>query len=348
MRKKILIAAGGSGGHLFPAQDLASGLQNNADLMIAGHNVGKSPFFKGSIPHQDIPACAPKRSQFFRFLGKTGIGFWKSVQLMIRFSPDLVVGFGSYHTFPVLLAAWVLRKKIVLFEANCILGKVNRLFARSSYKIATQFPLLKPLPNSVLVSLLPWSKKSQDRVYTREEAFSYFGLDPEVKTFLIFGGSQGAQFLNEMMPKAIDFLSLDFPFQVIHFTGKGTASYLNVASCVKEFEPRMDLAYLAADIVICRSGAGTVAELIRFCKPSLLIPFPFATENHQWENGRLLADVIQGARLLKQEDASIEAIRDEIVSLAQETLERKEALSRWKSQGKESLSEWILKEAIHE
>jgi UDP-N-acetylglucosamine--N-acetylmuramyl-(pentapeptide) pyrophosphoryl-undecaprenol N-acetylglucosamine transferase len=185
------------------------------------------------------------------------------------------------------------------------------------------------------------------QIPSREEAFSYFGLDPNVKTLLVFGGSQGANFLNELMPKVATLLLQEMAFQVIHCTGKGNAVYQTNASCVKEFEPRMDLAYTAADIVICRSGASTVAELIRYGKPSLLIPFPYAAENHQWENAQLLADVIQGARLLKQTDASIESTRDEILALIQESPERKKALHRWNARGKIDLAAWILKEPLN-
>lgn len=347
-QKKILIAAGGTGGHLFPAQDLASDLEGKAEVMIAGHNLKTSPFFKRTIPFHDILACAPKRGQWIRFVLETFIGFWQSFWLLRRFSPDVVVGFGSYHTFPVLLAAYFLRKKMILFEANCVLGKVNRFFAKRSGKVAVQFPLLKDFGNSVLISLLPWSKKGQKTIPSREEALAYFGLDPNLKTFLVFGGSQGAAFLNDVMPKAAMLLSQDFAFQVIHCTGKANRVDYGVLSCVKEFEPRMDLAYAAADLVICRSGAGTVAELIRYCKPSLLIPFPSASDNHQWENGRLLADVFQGGRLLDQKEATPEVIREEILALLQELPSRKKALSRLDAKGRKDLAALVLEEALYD
>jgi UDP-N-acetylglucosamine--N-acetylmuramyl-(pentapeptide) pyrophosphoryl-undecaprenol N-acetylglucosamine transferase len=334
MRKKVLIAAGGSGGHLFPAQQLANQLQDTADVIIAGHNIGASPFYLKKTPFQDISASVPKRGRYFRFFFSSCKGLFQSIRLLLRFSPDVVVGFGSYHTFPVLLAAAIFRKKIVLFEANCILGKVNRLFAPVAKKIAIQFPLAQPLPKSVFVPLLPWGKKGPEKLISREDARIYFGLHPHRTTVLIFGGSQGAAFFNETMPQVV------LPgIQVIHCTGKGNVIYPNGNACVREFEKRMDLAYTAADIVICRSGAGTLSELIRFKKPSLLIPFPFATDHHQLLNARFLVNLVKGARLLEQKDATPENLAREINILLKDVLYYQAALENWKTEDLPDLAE---------
>ena len=335
MRRKILIAAGGSGGHLFPAQQLAS-LLKGCEVMIAGHNLSKSPFFLKKNPFQEISASAPKKGNYLRFFFSSVRGFFQSLILLLRFSPDLVVGFGSFHTFPILLASTFLRKKIVLFEANCVLGKVNRLFARVASKIAIQFPLSSPLSKTILVSLLPWGKKVEEQKVSCQEARIYFGLHPNRTTLLVFGGSQGAAFLNEVMPQ----VALLFPeMQIIHCTGKGRAVYPHKNVCVKEFEERMDLAYTAADIVICRSGAGTLGELIRYKKPSLLIPFPFASDHHQLENGRFLTDVVKGSRLLEQKGASPETIGREIALLLQQIQKYQAALENWKTENRADITE---------
>lgn len=334
MRKKILIAAGGSGGHLFPAQQLAHQLQESSDVLIVGHNVGASPFFLKKIPFQDISAVAPKKGQYLRFIFASCKGLLQSIRIILRFSPDVVVGFGSYHTFPVLLASAIFRKKIVLFEANCILGQVNRLFAPVAKKIAIQFPLAQPLSKSVLVPLLPWGKKGSEKSISREDARIYFGLHPHRTTLLIFGGSQGASFFNEIMPKVI------LPgIQVIHCTGKGSVIYPNGNACVKEFEKRMDLAYMAADVVVCRSGAGTLSELIRYKKPSLLIPYPFATDNHQLVNARFLVNQVKGARLLEQSQATCDHIAQEVGILLNHILLYQAALENWKTEGRTDLAE---------
>ncbi len=334
--RKILIAAGGSGGHLFPAKQLILQLKDH-ECLIAGHNLSKNPFMQGNVRFQDIAAAAPKRGHLLSFFFATCKGFFQSIRLLLQFSPDVVVGFGSYHTFPILLAATLLRKNIVLFESNCALGKVNCFFAPFAKKIATQFPLSKAYKNIALVPLLPWEKKGQN--VGKPEARKFFNLCSDRFTILIFGGSQGALFFNDMMPKVI----AHFPeVQIIHCTGKGKALYPTGVGCVKEFEERMDLAYAAADIVICRSGAGTVAELIQYKKPSLLIPFPFATDQHQLKNAIFLETQVKGARLLEQKDASLEKIVDEIKILQRDFLKFQPALEHWKIENRKSLGEVCL------
>src|SRR5690606_13931137 len=146
-------------GHLFPAQQLA---YYYPDVLFAGHHLSKSPFFREEFPFQEIKASPPKK---WSFLFSTIIGLFQSLKLFSKNKIDVVVGFGSFHTFPVLLAAAILRKKMVLFEANCVLGKVNRLFAPFADKIAVQFPI--PTKKTVLVPLLPWKKQKKP---SRDEA----------------------------------------------------------------------------------------------------------------------------------------------------------------------------------
>ncbi len=329
---KVLIAAGGTGGHLFPAEQLASQLIKQGDqVLIAGHGLKKSSLFQKGVPFQDIAAASPKNP--LKFIFATFKGLFQAVRMLFRFSPDIVVGFGSYHTFNVLLASVLLRKKIVLFEANTTLGKVNRLFAPFAKKVATQFPFAK---STLLVSLLPWGFK-EERV-SKEEAYRYFGLDASLFTVLVFGGSQGALFLNEIMPK----VAQAFPeIQWIHITGKEKTTSYN--ACIKAFETRMDLAYTAADMVIARSGASTLAELIRHKKPSLLIPFPFASEDHQMENARFLVEKIQGARLLSQSHATPEKIKEEIEYIRENSSVLEKALDAWEHEGRRPLHEELLK-----
>ncbi len=319
MNLKVLIAAGGTGGHLFPAQQLSEWLlkEGDVELFFAGYKLQNSPFFaKEKIPFQEI-ASAPLK-KILPFLKAAWRGFWQSIQLIRRYKPDVVVGFGSYHSFPVLLAAAVLRKKIVLFEANCILGKVNRLFLPVAEKIGIQFPLPKRNEKQVAVPYLPWISKKAKAV-SREEARKAYRLDENLLTILVFGGSQGAVFLNQEFPLAAKILKKKgILFQVIHLTGKeGTANYDQIPAVVKTFEEDMPLAYAASDLVVCRSGAGTIAELIRFQKPALLIPYPFAADDHQQINGRFIMNFVQGARMVVQSEAAPERMVEEIEKLIQ-------------------------------
>jgi len=335
MKIKILIAAGGTGGHLFPAQQLSEKLlkDGHCEIYFAGHKLAETPFFKREGVFFKEIASAPLKN-IFLFFAAVWKGFFQSLRLIRSFKPDAVVGFGSFHSFPVLLAAAVLRKKIVLFEANCLLGKVNRLFIPIACKIALQFPVEKKLSGKeVYVPLLPWNLfYNSVKKHSQSEARAAFQLSPDLFTILVFGGSQGAAFLNQAFCDATRLLKQKgLQFQVIHLTGKeGKASYegAEIPICVKTFENEMPVAYGAADLVVCRSGAGTVAELIRFQKPAILIPFLYASEDHQKINGKYLSETVGGSRLLLQLDASPERLAEEILAIKEELQQRKEALQK--------------------
>lgn len=303
---KVLIATGGTGGHLFPARQLAE-LLGDAEVLFAGHQLAQSPFFDRRAPFCEI-VSAPSKKQVHLLLK----GVWQSIQLIRRFRPDVVVGFGSFHSFPVLLAAAVLRKKIILFEANCSLGKVNRFFVPLAQKLALQFPVKHP--KAVYVPLLPWTCKS---IRTTE-----YLRHPDKTTILVFGGSQGAAFINRTFLEAAKLLT--FPFQVIHLTGKENLEVrYEQDAIVKPFEQDMASAYEAADLVVCRCGAGTTAELIQFQKPAVVIPYPYAAGDHQRKNGEFLQG---GARLLLQKEATPKRLAEEIEQLRSHLDTYKQAL----------------------
>jgi len=303
---KVLIATGGTGGHLFPARQLKASLKN-AHVVFAGHKLKTSPFFDREKNTYFEILSTGKISEIHKLFK----GIWQSIRLILRLKPDVVVGFGSFHSFPVLFAAVLLRKKIVLFEANCTLGKVNRFFSRFAEKIAFQFPI--PHEKAVYVPLLPWVKG--------KKGIKKYDKDPERITILVFGGSQGAEFINQTFPEAAKLLT--FPFQVIHLTGKaGSLVRYSVPSVVMEFENDMNAAYHVADIVVCRCGASATAELIQYQKPAVLIPYPYAYD-HQRKNGEFLG---KGAIVLPQDEASPERLASEIEHLYANLEEHKKAL----------------------
>lgn len=314
---KVLIATGGSGGHLFPAKQLAT-LLADCNVVFAGHKLASSPFFDRKIPYHEILSASKKR-EWFSILK----GIWQSLTLIRQFQPDVVVGFGSFHSFPVLLAAVLRRKRIILFEANCSLGRVNRFFTPFAQKVAFQFPTKGK--KAVYVPLLPWVR-TQMTSLTPQEARKSYHLDAEKFTILVFGGSQGAVFINKIFcAAALRLHKKGWVFQVIHLTGNENAQVkYNVSAAVLPFESHMATAYAAADLVICRAGAGTVAELIRFQKPAILIPYPYA-HDHQRKNGEFLN---KGARLLLQNEANPERLVLEIEVMREELTGRKNALQQ--------------------
>lgn len=323
---KILVAAGGTGGHLFPAQQLIEKMRERSEkecssgveVMFAGYKLAENPFFKKEhIPFTEITASPLKKDNLLSFLLSSWKGFWQSIALIRSFAPDVVVGFGSYHVFPVLLASVLLRKKLVLFEANCVLGKVNRFFAPVASSVALQF-MARPLQKKeVLVSPFPW-KKTGGEIISREKARFFYGLDPHHPTVLVFGGSQGASFLNDVMPEALNLLAQHMPIQVIHLTGNGEVKYPKIRFAVKNFETKMEWAYTAADVVVCRSGAATLGELIAYQKRALLIPFPNAADQHQLENASFFVQERKGASLLQQHEATPGRIAEKLQILLQD------------------------------
>jgi UDP-N-acetylglucosamine--N-acetylmuramyl-(pentapeptide) pyrophosphoryl-undecaprenol N-acetylglucosamine transferase len=345
---KILIAAGGSGGHLLPAQQLAHELKNQADVLFAGHKLDASPFFdRKRFSYQSISA-APIRFSLrgvMRFVFFAMRGIFQSVRLIVRYRPDVVVGFGSFHTFPVLAAAWLTRRKIVLFEANCLLGKVNRLFAGNARIIGVQFSLRKDYKKVSFVPMLPWGNEKElpDRIKAKNE----LGLSNNAPVFLVFGGSQGAAFLNREIPHI-----MPTDAQVIHLAGNDAAVQAverlyaknDIFAIVKAFEKDMPKLYAAADFVICRSGASTLGELIRYEKPALLIPFPSAADDHQTINAEFLAKKIKGATILFEREAGRVALTDKIEELKRDAGAYQKALILLKqeSAGRMSLSQQIV------
>ena len=315
MKPKVLIAAGGTGGHLIPAQQLASLLQQNyaSDVLFAGHKLKCSPYFDRSrFAFLDVPS-APL-SNPFHFCKQFLRGFIAALALLHKEKPILVIGFGSYHTAPLLLAAALLRKKIVLYEANRIMGKVNRLIAPFAEAIAIQFPMQEQR-SIVQIASFPWICPEKP---IKQEALKFYGLQESLPTVLIFGGSQGAAFFNQIMPDALQ----DNQFQVIHLAGNETAAKEvekryrahSIVATVKGFEANMQWAYAAADVAICRSGAGAISELIRYEVPALLIPYPQSRDQHQMENAKYLQS-LGVASVLTQETASIQQIRERLFSL---------------------------------
>ena len=252
-------------------------------------------------------------------------GFFLAVRLLRKVHPDVVVGFGSYHSAPVLLASVALGKKIVLYEANRTIGKVNRWLSFAAIAIGYQFPLIGwQSPKLVPIRWLPW-RIEQKRVWTQQQALAEYGLNEGRFTLLVFGGSQGASFLNETAPSVVQQLS---NAQVIHLAGSELAAQKTrdlyqqkkIPACVLSFEQEMEKAYAAADFALCRSGAGTTAELIRYAVPALLIPYPYAAESHQQENAKYVCS-LGGAMQLAQSEADIASMVDRIEKADREKMQ---------------------------
>lgn len=271
---KVVIAVGGTGGHLLPAQALAKKLRE--EVVFMGPRLSASPYFFKGFSFYDVTSGR----RFYPLLK----GVLQAYKLLKRIKPRIVVGFGSYHSFPVVLAAVLCRIPIALFEPNAVRGRVNRYFAR--------WDLIKDLEIAV-----PMYHKEK---VSKKEGLKYFGLKEGKKTLLIFGGSQGAEVLKK--------LKLDY--QVIQ---------------LNRFEPNMHYAWSAADLAICRAGAVSVAEHEYYKVPAIFIPFPHATDNHQYENARRsVGSVVLEQKNLDRLEQEIEKCLENLETMQQELNQPKE------------------------
>lgn len=324
MKNKILLSAGGTGGHLFPAQALGSKLKKNHDVLFVGGGLATNRYFDRThfafqeIQTSSLPFKHPLK--LIRALKRIVVGFIQSRKILSTWRPSVVVGFGSFYTFPLLLAAWSLKIPIVLHEQNSIPGKVNRLFSKKARLTAITFPgseryLKGPSVQVAFPLRFPRVKRE------KEESLAYFGLQKHLQTLLVFGGSQGGQGINRLMLEMAAVLSKDF--QVLHFTGnaettrhaKDLYSKLGIAFVLKEFEPQMDHAWNVADLAFCRAGASTVIEAIEWEVPSIFIPFPFASERHQDYNAAFFVKQVKGGWMFLEDNAKGHEIA-EVISQA--------------------------------
>lgn len=312
MRKRVLITAGGTGGHVYPAMALAKQLQqmnSDIDILFVGGGLSTNRYFENAaFPYRQVDCGTLHRNPIACFcaIQKNVRGLYQSTQIIKKYRPDIVVGFGSFHTLPTLLAAKLQNIPIVLHEANRLPGKVNRLLSKYVAVTGIHFPDTAPLlKGKTIEAKIPLREGYQLGLVSTHEARTRLQLALERLTLLVFGGSQGAQAINHLFSEAI--LTLPAPIlqqlQVLHITGDSSMTKQlqikyakgGIQAQVKDYELQMNLAWQAADLMVSRSGAGTLAEQLEYEVPGILIPYPHATDNHQDRNADFMVETIGGA-----------------------------------------------------
>lgn len=302
--KKIIIAGGGTGGHIFPALAIANALKE-MDPAIEILFVGA----KGKMEMDKIPAAGYKiegldiagynRSSLIKNISlplKLVTSFLQVRKILKTFKPDAVVGVGGYSSFPVLRSAQNMKIPTFIHESNSLPGKSNIMLGRRATGIFVPgegmekyFPAQK-----IKVTGNPIRKVFLNKI-SNEEALKFFGLQPEMKTIFVMGGSLGAKSINETIEQNIDLFKKN-KLQLIWQTGKSFAPQAAKAEEERTniwsnaFIDKMENAYAAADVVISRSGAMAVAELCVVAKPAIFVPYPFAAEDHQTVNASVLVN----------------------------------------------------------
>jgi UDP-N-acetylglucosamine--N-acetylmuramyl-(pentapeptide) pyrophosphoryl-undecaprenol N-acetylglucosamine transferase len=314
---KIIIAAGGTGGHLYPgiaiAREVLAEAGNKVLFVGTEQGIEARVLPKESLPLQFVTVGRLKGmslGSIVRTLVTLPRGLSQSVGLLRRERPDAVVGVGGYASGPVALAAWFLRVPLVIVEPNSYAGLANRVLGRFAKQVFVCFPgrdLQGFFPGNKKVLTGPLVRKGITNG-DRDQALAAFGLEPGRFTVFVMGGSGGAHAVNMAMKEAAPELKRITGLQVLHQTGEKDIEdvkegYLRagVRAVVLPYIHDMAGAYAAADLVVSRSGATTVAELAVCGKRAVLIPYPFAADNHQEYNARSLAER-GGGEVIVQKD----------------------------------------------
>ena len=307
---RVILSGGGTGGHIFPALSIAQGLKlkhpNTVFLFVGA--LGKMEMEK--VPNAGFKITGLWISGFQRkqllknilFPIKLFISLFKSVFIMLRFRPNVVIGTGGYASGPLLFIASLLGKPTLIQEQNSYPGVTNKLLATKAQKICVAYENLESFfpKDKIVVTGNPVRQDLLDLKAKQQEAQSSFALDPSKKTLLVLGGSLGARRINQMVEEHLPFFKKN-NIQLVWQCGKlyfdDYKSYNDIIDVqVLSFIKRMDLAYAAADIIISRAGASSVSELCIVGKPVVFIPSPNVAEDHQTKNA--LAVSSQNAALL--------------------------------------------------
>ena len=299
--------AGGTGGHVYPALAIAR------ELRAKGYRVEWLGTDRGLesrvVPdtgiHLNVITASGFRgksllSKFFSVL-RLLLAICQSLIILFRFKPGCVIGMGGYVALPGGLAAWLTMRPLIIHEQNAIAGTSNRLLVKFTKRVMVAYP--NAFPKNIEVNVIgnPLRQQIVDAA-DREILGDSFGCDAQLK-LLVLGGSLGAKALNDVMPELTDLVA-DLNIFIWHQTGDAQVALVeaeyrkrlreNVR--INAYIENIQDAYTWADLVVCRAGALTISELAVMSKPAILIPYPYAIDDHQTINGRWMSD--QGGAVL--------------------------------------------------
>lgn len=299
---RILISGGGTGGHVFPAIAIADAIKvkyPDADILFVG---AQEKLEMVAVPKAGYPIKGLWISGFDRSLSSRNFLFpvkvihsiWQSFSILSRFKPDVVVGVGGYASGPALFAASLLKIPAVIQEQNSYAGVTNKILAKFAKKICVAFPDMEtvfPIEKLVLTGNPVRKNLYPSNIPSKEIACKYFQLDPSKKVVFVAGGSMGARTINQAIMDGKDLIQAHPDIQFIWQCGKFYAASCQESESgklkhvkVMPFIEDMAMAYQAANLIVCRAGALTIAEICLLGKPAILIPSPNVAEDHQTKN----------------------------------------------------------------
>ena len=300
MKRTIILSTGGTGGHIFPALALKKNLESYGfSVKITGDD-RFSKYHKFDPEHIFIPSANFSNKSpiaILKTMFTLAKGFIKSLLLIYKAKPELIVGFGGYATYPVMLASIILGKKIMLHEANTVIGKVNKILLFKASYITTGFKTIHGIPSKYQSKIIYTGNPVRDQIYASKT------MPDDKFSILIIGGSQGAKIFSRIIPDMIInlpkhikeklYISQQVKEEDIQLIKE---KYLqeNISHEIKSFFDNMDVKLSQANLVIARSGASTISELIKVGVPAIFIPYPTAADNHQYYNAKEIVDQTAG------------------------------------------------------
>lgn len=324
--KRVMIMAGGTGGHVFPGLALANCLKEKG---IEVHWLGTRAGLEAQlVPAAGIPLhfinIGGLRGKHLKTLliapYKLLTAIWQARRLIQSIKPDMIVGMGGFASGPGGLAGWLSGCPLVVHEQNAIAGLTNKVLARFSKRVLEGFPGAFPSSQKVVAVGNPVRKEI--------EQLAEPGLRQDQCRILVLGGSLGAQALNEAVPTALSLIPSDLRPEIWHQTGskhydsaKNTYETTGIQAKVVPFIQDMAEAYRWADLVICRAGALTVAELCAAGRGAIFIPFPHAVDDHQTANANYMVSR-QAAICIQQRDLTPQRLADQLVVYLQSPTKR--------------------------
>ena len=359
MTNKIIIAGGGTGGHIFPAIAIANAilkLEPQTEILFVGAKgkmeMEKIPQAGFNIEGLDIAGF--NRSSLIKNIGlpfKLLKSFIQVRRIFKRFKPTAAIGVGGYSSFPVLRFAQSKGIPTFIHESNSFAGRSNIMLGKKATKVFVAADEMEKFfqANRILVSGNPVRSGISKSVVSREEGIRFFGLNPDKKTVLSIGGSLGAKSINESLDKGLDEFEKN-DLQLIWQTGKPYAVKGKERASGKtnvwagDFINRMEYAYAAADLVVSRSGAMAIAELCVMKKAVIFVPFPFAAEDHQTVNAQSLVN--KKAGIMIKDSEALKQLVPAVISLSGDENKQRELMSNIGKGAISNADEIIAKEIL--
>lgn len=337
MSVKIILAGGGTGGHIFPAVAIANAIrkqQPDAEILFVGAKgkmeMEKVPQAGYNIEGLDIAGF--NRSSLIKNIGlpfKLVKSFLQVRTIINSFKPDAVIGVGGYSSFPVLRFAQTKGIATFIHESNSFAGKANIMLGAKATKVFVASDKMEKFfpAKKLMITGNPVRAAIAHTIVSREEGLKFFDLNTDKKTVLVVGGSLGAKSINEAIDAGLDEFEKN-NLQLIWQTGKPYAEQARASAkdkanvWVNEFIREMENAYAAADVVISRAGAMAIAEICLVAKPAVFVPYPHAAEDHQTVNAKHLVE--KHAGLMVKDNEAKEKLVSSIIALAKNEAKQNE------------------------